>query len=218
VSDAPIEVVKLEASRIDEAADVLARAFFDYPAWTWMAPDEAQRHELMPWYMRMSMRFGLLNGETYTTAPTTLGVAAWEPPGSHDTGESDPEAEAMWDALPGRMGAQGHARFQAMIEVQRPIREQISGGNPVWYLAWLGVDPAAQRGGVGAALLAHMFARADASSVPCLLETEKQANVPYYERHGFAVVASGTLPLDGPGFWTMLRRPGGAGDRPVAPA
>ena len=58
---------------------------------------------------------------------------------------------------------------------------------------------------MGRALLADMFARADASGVPCLLETEKEANVPYYEQHGFRVVASGVLPLDGPGFWTMRR-------------
>jgi hypothetical protein len=43
--------------------------------------------------------------------------------------------------------------------------------------------------------------------VPCMLETEKEANVPYYERHGFVVAESGTLPLDGPHFWTMWRDP-----------
>jgi hypothetical protein len=38
-----------------------------------------------------------------------------------------------------------------------------------------------------------------------MLETENAANVPNYERHGFAVAESGTLPLGGPGFWTMRR-------------
>lgn len=207
MSDASIKIVKLAASQIDEAADVLARAFFDSPVWTWVAPDESQRRELMPWYMRMSMRFGVLNGETYTTAPLIRGVAAWEPPVRLDADLSDPEAEAMWEALPERMGEHGIARFHAMIETQRPMREQISAGPPVWYLAWLGVDPAVQQNGVGAALLAHMFARADIDGVPCLTETSKHANVPYYERHGFRVVASGVFPLDGPGVWTMRREP-----------
>jgi GNAT superfamily N-acetyltransferase len=135
------------------------------------------------------------------------GVAIWEPlpEPEVDLMALDPDLAATWATLPERMGAHGMARLQAMIDVQRPIREQETASGPMWYLPWLGVDPDAQRTGVGAAMLADMFARTDATGVPCLLETEKQANVPYYERHGFRVVASGTLPLDGPGFWTMRR-------------
>jgi ribosomal protein S18 acetylase RimI-like enzyme len=119
--------------------------------------------------------------------------------------DPDAELDAMWESVPERMGADGWARFEAMIATQRPIRERECAGAPMWYLPWLGVDPEAQRSGVGAALLGDMFRRSDASGVACLLETEKQANVPYYERHGFRVVASGRLPLDGPRFWTMRR-------------
>jgi len=207
VGDPPIEIVRLDASRIDDAADVLARAFFDYPIWPWMAPDEARRREVMPWFMRMSLRWGLVAAETYTTQDVA-GVAMWEMLPERDVDLGDAELESMWNSLPERMGAEGIARFHAMIDTQRPIRERECAGAPMWYLPWLGVEPGVQRSGVGVALLADMFTRADASNVPCLLETEKEANVPYYERQGFRVVASGVLPLDGPGFWTMRREPG----------
>jgi GNAT superfamily N-acetyltransferase len=208
VADPAIKVVHLVEEQIDDASSLLARAFFDAPVWTWMLPNEAQRRELMPWYMRMSLRYGIAANETYTTAGTMRGIAMWQPPGRLDADLDDPEASAMWEALPQRMGEHGIARFNAMIETQRPVRERVSGGKPVWNLPWLAVEPAIQRRGVGKALLAHTFARADAVGEPCLLDTLKQANVPYYERHGFAVVATGTLPLGGPGFWLMLRQPG----------
>lgn len=199
---------KLEESQIDVAADVLVRAFFDYPVWTWLAPDETQRGELMPWFMRLSLHWALAQDETYLAGDPIAGVAMWEPAGRLDADLDDDataHATSAWDELPQRAGADTMARFDAMILAQRPIREKLSAGKPVWYLPWLGVDPAAQRTGVGGALLRVMFARADADGVPCMLETEKEANVPYYERHGFAVAASGELPLGGPRFWTMWR-------------
>ena len=204
-------MARLASSHIDEAADVLARAFFDYPIWPWMIPDEARRRELMPWFMRLSLRWGLLAAETYIAGAPIRGVAMWEMLPERHVDHGDAELEAMWESAPERMGADGWARFEAMIATQRPIRERECGGAPMWYLPWLGVDPDVQRGGIGGAMLADMFVRTDASGVACLLETEKEANVAYYERHGFRVVASGALPLGGPGYWTNAAGAGGLG-------
>jgi GNAT superfamily N-acetyltransferase len=205
-----MEITKLRASKLDEAAALLVRAFFDYPVWTWLEPDEAKRRTLMPWFMRASLSYGVISGETYVAGDPLLGVAMWEPPGKVDADlEDDPERDRKtgWDEFPQRMGAEATARFDAMIETQRPVRERVSRGQPVWYLPWVGVEPSAQRNGVGRALLEDMFARTDASGMSCMLETEKQANVPYYELHGFVVAEAGTLPLGGPSFWTMRRDP-----------
>jgi ribosomal protein S18 acetylase RimI-like enzyme len=204
-----MQITELREAQLEDAADVLAHAFFDYPAWTWLAPDDAQRRELMSWFMRMSLRYGLLSGHTYVAGDPIAGVAMWEPPLSLDATPDDPDIDAQtgWNELPQRMGADGTARLNAMIETQRPIRDRLSGGAPAWYLPWLGVEPSSQRSGVGKALLYDMFARIDAAGTPCMLETEKEANVPYYERHGFVVAESGTLPLSGPPFWTMWRDP-----------
>jgi hypothetical protein len=38
------------------------------------------------------------------------------------------------------------------------------------------------------------------------LETEKEKNVAFYERHGFEVVVEDDLPRGGPHFWTMKRQ------------
>ena len=59
---------------------------------------------------------------------------------------------------------------------------------PHWYLPLIGVDPRHQRRGHGAALLRHALARCDRDHAPAYLESSNPANVPLYERHGFAVL------------------------------
>ena len=190
---------------VDAAADLLARAFFDYPAWTWFVPDPARRRELMSSSMRVTMRWGLLMGESYGTSPAG-GVAVWMPPGTPD--DIDPEGTRTgWNEFAEAAGPSVLERFDIMSAAQQPIRDRAAAGRPYWYLPWLGVDPALQRSGAGSALLRHMFARLDPEGAVCILETEQERNVAYYEQHGFVVAHHGTLPLDGPDYWTMLRLP-----------
>ena len=77
---------------------------------------------------------------------------------------------------------------------------------PHFYLMVLGVEPALHGKGVGGTLLRDLSARADAVAAPCWLETDKEGNVPIYERHGYRVVHDEVLPrLDGLRMWTMQR-------------
>ena len=41
------------------------------------------------------------------------------------------------------------------------------------------------------------------------LESSKERNIPFYARHGFAVVEEVPLPHGGPSIWTMWRAPQG---------
>jgi ribosomal protein S18 acetylase RimI-like enzyme len=77
---------------------------------------------------------------------------------------------------------------------------------PHCYLAILGVDPEAQRRGLGSRLLRPVLARCDRERVPAYLESSKEANIAFYERHGFAVTDEVALPR-GPRLWLMWRRP-----------
>jgi GNAT superfamily N-acetyltransferase len=72
------------------------------------------------------------------------------------------------------------------------------------------IAPMQQGQGIGSALLQPVLARADAHRLPCYLETGVARNVPFYERHGFQVVAEGILPRGGPPLWAMVRVPRGA--------
>ena len=72
------------------------------------------------------------------------------------------------------------------------------------YLWILGVDPAHQGRGQGAATIAHGLARADAAHRPVYLETYKERNLAFYRRQRFEVVRE-EHPPHGPPFWAMLR-------------
>jgi len=202
----PRDIAVLTEAQVDDAIAVLARAFIDDPLWSWIEPDTTLRAEVLPWFMGVSVRSGLVFGETYTTSDAVLGVACWEPPraSASDPGPGVSPSEGV--AAPHYIGNNALRRFQAMIDHQKSFRTRDM-TTPYWYLALLGIEPAVQRSGVASMLIAPVLARADVAGQPCYLETEREANVGYYARHGFEVLRSGQNPLDGPPFWTMARRP-----------
>ncbi len=108
-------------------------------------------------------------------------------------------------ALPGvviRLGSRlsvASATYGALLRVH-PAR-------PHWYLSGIGTDPPVQGTGVGGQLLRSRLARCDAAGLPAYLESSKERNVPFYERHGFTVIGELTVPGGGPTLWLMWRDP-----------
>jgi GNAT superfamily N-acetyltransferase len=76
-------------------------------------------------------------------------------------------------------------------------------------LGVLGVDPAHQRRGIGGALLERWLADCDAADGArppgVYLETDREENLRFYGRRGFAPV--GTLELLGVRIWRLWREP-----------
>ena len=72
--------VLLQRQQLDEAGEVLGRAFFDDPLMVYVLPDEERRRRVLPWFMATGARFGLKNGEVHTTPDKVEGAAVWVPP------------------------------------------------------------------------------------------------------------------------------------------
>lgn len=102
----------------------------------------------------------------------------------------------------------GGQRWEALWDwVEERIPDE-----PLWYLDNVGVDPSAERQGLGRALIEHGLALAARDGTGALLETTVATNVPYYEHLGFYVVEHGA-PLHGaPHVWLMRRDPDPARD------
>jgi ribosomal protein S18 acetylase RimI-like enzyme len=196
-----MEIVRLERSRLDEASAALARAFFDDPAWVWLLPDPKRRARLLPWLFRIG--FDITSADVYATAGPVLGAARWLPPG-----RAPMRVGATLRALvttPIRLGA-ATAQFLAYGRAVEALRaESVTG--PHWYLAGIGVEPAARRQGIGGALLEPGITAAERDRVPAVLLTNNEENLPFYEAHGFRTVREGTTPENGPHAWAMVRRP-----------
>ena len=207
MADASPAIRKLTSNDVDAAADVLVRAFFNYPMLTWLMPDDAHRRATLPTFLRASVRWGLLMDEVYGASDPLTGVAIWAPPGLRDADLDPDDSFVHYADVLAALGPGAAARHERFLSEQHTIRDGEI-GERTWYLAWLGIDPASQRSGVGGALLRHMFDLLDPEGVDTYLETEKAINVPYYERHAFGVLTQGVISGGGPKFWTMRRTAG----------
>jgi ribosomal protein S18 acetylase RimI-like enzyme len=188
-----------DAGRI---AAMLARAFQDDALMCYAVPDAHQRRRLLPWLIGLNVRFGCRYGEVWATRDYA-GAAVWLPPRQATltpwrmlrVGMLVAPLRVRWSIL--RRLATAGAYATALHERYAP--------EPHWYLSQLGVEPARQRQGIGSRLLRPMLARMDADGLPCYLETEHEANLAFYQRHKFAVVADGAVPEGGPRIWAMVR-------------
>lgn len=173
----------------------LARAFEDDPVMSWLYPGVRR---LESFFLNYELKLHLGHGSVYTT-DAIEGGAIWAPPNQWRTSFSDVlrVAPALMRATGTRI-ARGIGTMLA-VESKHPKE-------PHWYLATLGTDCDCQGKGVGSALLAPILQRCDAEGVPAYLESSKEANIPFYRRHGFEVTGEIRLPK-GPKVWPMWRDP-----------
>ena len=196
-----MEIVRLDDARLGDASDVLARAFHDDPAWVWLFPDEARRAHILPWLFRIG--FDVTAAEVYGTAGRLLGAARWLPPG-RPAMRVGPALRALV-LTPFRLGA-ATGPFLAYGRAVEQLRSEVEPG-PHWYLAGIGVEPGEQRRGIGGALLQPGIRGSERESLPAVLLTNSEANLSFYEAHGFVVVREGETPRGGPHAWAMVKPP-----------
>jgi GNAT superfamily N-acetyltransferase len=204
---AAARIVLLEPKGASQAAEVLAHSHADYPSFRHIFPEPARRaRALRPMFTGVTRDAARL-GSAYaavTEEAVVHGVAIWLAPGRFPWSNWRQVRGAGWmlavlRAAPGsfrtfmKTGANG-ARLHPTY--------------PHWYLVTMGVDPAAQRTGLGGRLLEPVLAIADRDRVDCYLETADPQNVEYYVRHGFAVENNSLQVVPGgPAHVAMRRRP-----------
>lgn len=212
---AAMGLARVGSAQVPRVAALLARAFEDDPLMDYAMPDPAARARLLPKLIGLNVRYGQRYGEVYATAKWE-GAAVWLPPRR--------TRYTPWRMLRAGMFAAPLAvdwavlRRLSVVENYTARLHRLHAPREHWYLSQIGVEPNRQGQGIGSALLRPMLARMDAQSVPCYLETEKAANVSFYRKHGFTVVADGDAVAGGPHVWAMVRTPnvvGGTGLEPV---
>lgn len=179
-----LEVGALEASELDLASGVLARAFRDNPLnRAVIRAGEARRERANRAGVRAYLPLARERAHVAVARADAalLGVLVATPPW-------------RWPLpAPGPLGmlrllfGQGFGVARRWSAVSRQLREHHP-GQPHWYLATLGVEPGAWRRGAGRALLADLLARVDADATSAYLETDRPELEPYYRGAGFAVV------------------------------
>jgi GNAT superfamily N-acetyltransferase len=193
-------VAPVRSRQVAAVATAIARGFQDNEIWAWMVPDARRRARLLRRYYRVAIKHIFRpRGGAWTTGDAG-GGALWAPPGRWPLSGR----EALRDALAlfpqvGLGGARRGRRIEAVMERHHPTR-------PHYYLQTLSIDPANQGRGYGTALIAPMLERCDAEGMPAYLETQRESNIPFYRRFGFAERDPIGLD-DSPPLWPMWRDP-----------
>jgi ribosomal protein S18 acetylase RimI-like enzyme len=187
---------------LPSAVGTMARAFHDDPVMTWIFPDEAMRLRRLPPFFASAIRGNMRQGNTevMVTGQQVLGCAIWLAPGTWR-----PPLRRQLVALPSVI-----LRLRSRLGVASTTYGALLAAHPQrphWYLSGIGTDPPVQGTGVGSALMRSRLARCDAAREPAYLESSKERNVPFYERHGFRVTRELTIPGGGATFWLMWRKP-----------
>lgn len=199
------QAVKMTKAQIPESGAALGRAFFDDPLMMYILQDDARRPGALRWFMTAAAKYGLAHGEVYTTEGRVDGNAIWLPPGDVKVTLPRMAQHGMLMA-PFKFGIGAFNRFLSVMNYLEHLHTRDMPEDH-WYLMVLGVDTPRQGQGVGSALVQPMLARADAAGMPCYLETQKERNVPFYQKQGFEVIVDEQMPKGGPRGWTMKRAP-----------
>ncbi|WP_374942787.1 GNAT family N-acetyltransferase [Sphingomonas sp.] len=183
----------------DAVAAMLARAFADDPAFSWIFPDPAVRARKLPRLFRLILVTDAAAGMALVTSG---GEAAtlWRAPGRAQVSPVEMLRQAI-----SLVGALGGATGRA-LRVSDAIGANMPKGD-FWYLHVAGCEPAAQGHGLGGEAIRAGLRRA-AGRLPAYLETATERNVGFYRSLGFAVTGEWDVPRGGPHFWSMLRAPG----------
>ncbi len=185
---------------------MLARAFYDDPLFRFFVPDPIRQTRGLLAFMSAAIADARPFGEIWVarTNGSVASAAVWLPPEGYPRTRGR-DAITLARSLPtfahaARRVAKG---LKLMSDIDRAHHEVAV---PHYYLAVLGTDPLFQRAGAGNAVLRPVLDRADQLGVPAYLETQKEANLAYYARHGFELVDKLEV-VDCPPIWTMLRPP-----------
>ncbi len=213
--DAEVEVSPREASESDlePMRRCLAEAFEDDPVSVFLFPDEISRRARLESFYRLILGLMTEHGAIYTD-DLVRSVAVWQAPAARK--------QTLLDRILGALITFAELRTSSLraLELQRAVA-QAQIGEPHWYLALLGTGPAHQGQGIGSAMLRPILERCDATRLPAYLESSKEQNLGFYERHGFRLTQELRV-RDGPKLWAMVREPAIEPDpslnRPAGPA
>lgn len=191
------EAVPITKQTAKAAGLAAAAGFLDNEIWVWVVPDERRRGRMLRRHLPIVIRRVFLPYETGWTSSDAKGACLWIPPGEPRRTQRQALIEAL-SLTPWIVG--GIKRGQRMEELMDSHRPR----EPHWYLETLSIAPEAQRKGYGSALLAPGLRLCDEQGMPAYLETQREANIPYYRRFGWELTDEISID-DSPPLWAMWR-------------
>ena len=196
-------LVRLNKAQVKPAAEVLSRAFQNYPLLQYYFPDELERKKIASYFVSVAVFSGIRYGEIYATSPNLEGVAIWFP--------SDNYPVNIWKLVRSvpisvifAFDRYGGGRMRQLDEYIDAVHQRLAPFGH-WFLQIIGVDPQFQGKGYAGKLLKPMLSRINEEGLSCYLETMDEHNVSLYEHFDFVLINKSTIPGTNLTSWAMLR-------------
>jgi GNAT superfamily N-acetyltransferase len=192
---------RIGRDEVSPVVEMLTRAFDDDPVSVFMmGTSDSRRAKGLRTFFRIQMLATYLRiGHVYSD-PDHRSASLWTPPDAPRPGLRD--LIALAPMLRFILDRRFTDKMALLGEVERRRPRE-----PHWYLGVLGTDPDWQGKGYGSRSLKPVLQRCDAEGTPAYLESSKETNVPFYERHGWKVTGKAHAPHGGPTLWLMWRDP-----------
>ena len=195
-------IIHLTKKHVKPAAEVIARAFQDYPNSVAMFPDESKRLKKLTIFSQITVLYGLTYGEVYATSPNLEGIIIIFPP-NNSYKSFLKMIRCGGIRLPFIVGLTALKRVIHHLLYLDAAHKRIT-PFPHWYLEFLCIDPKYQGKGFGSLLLKSIIKRIDKEKLPFYCETNKIKNVNFFESNGFTV-AEKFYVLENIPKWCLLR-------------
>jgi len=196
----------LTKENIPKAVETLKDAFSADPLWEKVFEEDPDKDKTLTAFFTCPLLYGMKFGKACATSPSAEGVAVWVPGRHADM--------SMWGMLRSgalfygiKMGRKSVQNLAIISEQTGRMRKNLMRDQAYKYLTIIGVSSQAQGKGFGSKMMDTIKQECNDGGLNLYLETEKEENINFYEKHGFAVLEKINLPkLDLP-MWLMLRKP-----------
>ena len=187
------KIVKAATKDLERVKGVLKLGFASDALLRWVFPDASAFLKSFDVWMEEFSKIAFKNDVVYSET-NFYGSSLWHPPGA----EFDVTVlEPTFEFIP-----------LDRIEVVANFFEEFEKYHPgdSWYLAFIAVDPAQQRKGIGSFLLKEALQMIDERGDRAYLEASNEQNKALYERHGFVEIGKVQI-KDSPTAYPMIRDP-----------
>jgi len=188
-----LEIQPLTQEQGPRLAEIIARAFCDYPAFRQYVHADLDGED---YYTALRATFEYFVDLTYDAGDPVIG--AWinnqlvggmliRTPNSMGGGEA---ADSRSESFARSVDAETYARLESFEATMHENEPEVAGGR--YYIDTVAVDPGIQSRGFGRQMIEHVIelSQHDPGSVAVCLCTEAPANHIFYERLGFEKVSS----------------------------
>ena len=175
--------------------EVLAEAFSDDPVMNWICPHPDYVTSIFE-----TMFDALAPADRYFVDDAGLGATLWLPPGQDFNSPLD--LKAMIRML--RYGLKANMRSLKSLRVMGALHPK---SPPHYYLFAIGTHSKARGRGIGSTLIQETLQVCDREGIPAYLENSKEANLDFYQSHGFVASEPVHVATGAPPLWPMWREP-----------